>query len=80
MNTIKAIGVPVIYIALVVAICVAIYVAIIAVFVALPTMLLWNWLMPMLFDLPTVTFWQAFGLYLLVAFVFGGVRTIVSKS
>lgn len=25
----------------------------------------WNWLMPLLFGLPTITFWQAFGLRVL---------------
>ncbi len=28
-------------------------------------MLLWNWLMPVIFGLGTITFWQAFGLSLL---------------
>jgi len=27
----------------------------------LPLMLLWNWLMPVIFGLPTLTFWQAVG-------------------
>jgi hypothetical protein len=35
---------------------------------------LWNWLMPMLFHLPTVTFWQALGLMLLSWILFGGAR------
>lgn len=34
---------------------------------AWPLMLLWNWLMPIIFGLPVVTFWQAFGLMLLVS-------------
>ena len=29
------------------------------------TMWLWNWLMPYLFKLPTLTFWQALGLIIL---------------
>lgn len=33
---------------------------------------LWNWLMPMLFSLKTITFWQAFGLVLLSKILFGG--------
>jgi hypothetical protein len=33
---------------------------------------LWNWLMPAVFGLGTVTFWQAFGLVLLAKLLFGG--------
>jgi hypothetical protein len=29
---------------------------------ALPIKLLWNWLMPMIFGLPKLTFWQSWGL------------------
>ena len=39
---------------------------------AWPFMLLWNWLMPMIFGLTTLTFWQAFGLMLLCSFLFKG--------
>lgn len=38
---------------------------IVIVFTALPTMWLWNWLMPYIFDLPPLDFWQALGLTLL---------------
>ncbi len=31
--------------------------------IALPIQWLWNWLMPVLFGLPTITFWQALGLF-----------------
>jgi hypothetical protein len=34
-------------------------------------MLLWNWLMPSLFQLSMITFWQAVGLALLARLVFG---------
>ena len=34
--------------------------------------LLWNWLMPELFGLPTLTFWKAFGLLALTRILFGG--------
>lgn len=34
--------------------------------------LLWNWLMPALFGLGTITFWQAFGIVLLAKILFGG--------
>ncbi|HTZ75313.1 MAG TPA: hypothetical protein VMB47_15425 [Candidatus Aquilonibacter sp.] len=35
---------------------------------------LWNWLMPVLFHLPAVTFWQALGLLVLSWTLFGGLR------
>ena len=37
---------------------------------ALPVMLLWNWLMPEIFGLTTITFWQALGIMLLSGFLF----------
>jgi hypothetical protein len=33
---------------------------------------LWNWLMPSIFGLHTITFWQAIGLFLLSKLIFGG--------
>ena len=33
---------------------------------------LWNWLLPPLFDVPTITFWQAWGLLVLCRLLFGG--------
>lgn len=35
-------------------------------------MILWNWLMPMLFGLKLITFWQAVGIIILAKLVFGG--------
>ena len=35
-----------------------------------PMMLLWNWLMPMIFGLTKLTFWQTFGLNVLVTMLF----------
>jgi hypothetical protein len=35
---------------------------------------LWNWLMPTLFGLPTLTFWRAVGLMGLCWILFGGLR------
>lgn len=35
---------------------------------------LWNWLMPALFALPVITFWQAVGLLVLSKILFGGFR------
>ncbi len=35
------------------------------------TMHLWNWLMPMLFHLPEITFWQTIGLMVLSRLILG---------
>jgi hypothetical protein len=35
-----------------------------------PLMVLWNWLMPTIFGLPEITFWQACGLNILSAILF----------
>lgn len=35
-------------------------------------MLLWNWLMPEIFGLPSISFWQSAGLLLLCKILFGG--------
>ena len=34
--------------------------------------LLWNWLLPPLFDVPMLTFWQALGILALSRILFGG--------
>jgi len=44
----------------------------------LPTLWLWNWLIPVIFGLPCITFWQAFGLNLLTSILFKS--TTVNKS
>ena len=36
----------------------------------MPLQLLWNWLMPNLFNLPYITFWQAVGLNLMATILF----------
>ena len=41
-----------------------------AVLYTLPVWLLWNWLMPRLFSLPTLSLLDAFGLNLLTGFLF----------
>ncbi|MGC2662079.1 MAG: hypothetical protein WA324_29300 [Bryobacteraceae bacterium] len=38
------------------------------------TMGLWNWLVPSVFGLHTITFWQALGLLILSKLLFGGFR------
>lgn len=35
---------------------------------------LWNWLMPTLFHLPVISFWQALGILVLSWLLFGGLR------
>lgn len=42
----------------------------IAVLLALPTMWLWNWLMPKIFNLTTINFWEALGINLLCGMLF----------
>ncbi len=41
-----------------------------AILLALPLQLLWNWLMPQIFNLPMITFWQALGLNMLAGILF----------
>jgi len=41
--------------------------------------LLWNWLAPVLFGLPSITFWQALGLLVLCRILFGGFGLSGSK-
>jgi len=41
-----------------------------AVLFVLPTLLLWNWLMPTIFELPYINFWQALGIILLSGILF----------
>ena len=36
------------------------------------TMHLWNWLMPLLFHLPEISFWQTIGLMILSRLILGG--------
>ncbi len=48
-------------------ICIA---AVIGLIFGLIVMYLWNWLMPVIFGLPIITFWQAWGLVLLSHILF----------
>jgi len=45
-------------------------IAITAVILGLPLMWLWNWLIPTIFNLPKITFWQALGINLLSILLF----------
>ena len=44
--------------------------AVIALVLALPTMWLWNWLMPEIFGLKAISFWEALGLNMLCGILF----------
>ena len=46
-----------------------------ALILGLPLMLLWNWLMPELFGLIEITFWQAVGLNFLTSILFSKTAT-----
>ncbi len=43
-------------------------------------MLLWNWLLPAIFGLGTITFWQAVGIVILAKLLFGGFGGSSGKS
>jgi len=51
-----------------------------AILIGGPLMLLWNWLMPTLFSLPEITFWQACGLNLLATLLFKSTSTTTKKD
>ena len=42
-------------------------IVLVAAILGFPLMWLWNWLMPSIFNLPEITFWQALGLNALSA-------------
>ncbi len=50
--------------------CVIGFLIVLGLLIALPIMWLWNWLMPVLFGLPTITFWQSLGLFALIRCLF----------
>jgi hypothetical protein len=52
----------------------------VALLFGLPLQLLWNWLMPTLFNLPYVSFWQACGLNLIAGILFRSNVTIKNKD
>ena len=54
-------------------------IAIAIVLLGYPLMLFWNWLMPIIFGLPEITFWQAIGLNFLSTILFKS-TTIKSKD
>jgi hypothetical protein len=55
-------------------------VAIVMVIMGLPAMWLWNWLMPTIFGLKEISFWQAIGLQLLAYIILPKSTSSSSKS
>lgn len=49
-----------------------IFVILVALLMTIPIWLLWNWLMPAIFGIKTITFWQALGVAFLSNILFGG--------
>ncbi len=47
---------------------------------AYPTMLLWNWLIPSIFELREINFWEAWGLLALTGLLFKSVSTSSSSK
>lgn len=54
-------------------------IVIIAIIIALPTMWLWNYLMPVIFGLPEIGFWQALCLNILSGILIKGSTTVNKK-
>ena len=52
----------------------------VAVLFAIPTLLLWNWLMPVLFGLKTITLFQAWGVNVLTGILFKSNYKSVNKD
>lgn len=55
-------------------------VILISVILGLPLMLLWNWLMPVIFGLGKIGFWQAVGLNFLSSILFKSTSNSSSKN
>lgn len=49
-------------------------------FVAMPVWILWNWLFPPIFSLPSIDIYQAFGLTMFVTLFNGVMSTGLKKS
>lgn len=46
----------------------------VAALLSVAVMLLWNWLMPVIFGIGAINFWQSLGLLVLARILFGGFR------
>ena len=58
---------------------IAISVVVCALLMAIPVYYLWNWLMPEIFGLTTLDFWQALGISLLASCLFKGTSSTSSS-
>jgi hypothetical protein len=54
-------------------------ISLVCLLLGLPLMLLWNWLMPVIFGLSEISFWQAVGLNLLASILFARTSTTNNK-
>lgn len=54
--------------------------AVMGLLIAFPVMWLWNWVVVDLFRTPVISYWQAYGLYLLCAILFKSSSSSSSKS
>jgi hypothetical protein len=55
-------------------------VAVAALILGFPLMLLWNWLMPIIFNLPQISFLEALGLNALATILFKNSTTTTKKD
>lgn len=54
-------------------------IALIGIVAAIPIYFLWNWLMPEIFNLKVITFWQAWGIFFLSGILFNRNLTLSDK-
>ena len=54
-------------------------VSLVCLLLGVPLLLLWNWLMPIIFGLSEISFWQAVGLNLLASILFARTSTTNNK-
>lgn len=59
---------------------VAVICAVVGIVMAIPIYYLWNWLMPTIFGISEITYWQAWGLYWLSALLLKSSSSSSSKS
>jgi hypothetical protein len=59
---------------------VALIIFLVATLTAVPVMLLWNWLMVMLFRLPSIGLWEALGITLLCELLFKSHNKNIKKE
>ncbi|MFA5471927.1 MAG: hypothetical protein WC219_07790 [Acholeplasmataceae bacterium] len=55
-------------------------IAVVSIVAAIPTYYLWNWLMPEIFAIKVITFWQAWGINFLAGVLFKSTSSKSSKD